>query len=157
MGVSSLFAQALELQRRASGITKIQENALFVTESISREVRVSSITSGNTNCNPPDIASRTLTMKHPVNGDVTYTYDPSTGSISRSSSAKGGTSELISSGDVFFTSFAFCVSGAGVDGQQVRITMPMTIRSTTGKASSQFTVSLQTTIVSRDLSEELTH
>ncbi len=155
MGVSSLFAQALDLQRRATGLQKIQENALYVMESIAREVRVSSITSLNTNCNPPDAGTRTMTIKHPVNGDVTYTFGTATGVGAISRSANGEPDQVITSSDVDFKSFAFCVSGVGVDGKQSRVTIPMTIQAVSARASGRVTTSLQTTIVSRDLSEEL--
>ena len=159
LSVSSLFTQALDLQRRASALQKIQDNAQYVIESISREVRVSTITSGNTDCNPPDtITTKTLSIKHPVNGDVTYAYDRTSGiGVITREVAGGGGPQPITSGDVDFTSFAFCVSGAGVDGQQARVTMPMTITAVSARLSAQVTASLQTTIVSRDLAEELTH
>lgn len=150
-GVTGLFLQALNLQRRATGIQKIQENALYVLESIAREVRVSVITSGNTNCTPPDpVTTRTLTLQHPVNGAVTYTYDRTSdvGIISRNG-------QPITASDVDLELFAFCVSGSGADDQQSKVTIPMTIRSLAGRASSQVSVSLQTTIASRDLSTDM--
>ena len=52
--VTGLFATALNLQRRATGIQKIEENAQFALESIAREVRVSTVTSGDTSCTPID-------------------------------------------------------------------------------------------------------
>lgn len=151
MGVSGLFAQALDLQRRASGIQKLQENALFVLESISREVRVSIITSGDTNCkpqNPPDpIATATLVIKHPVNGTVTYAYmkQPTGGVITRNG-------EAITSSDIDVSAFAFCVSNSGADKKQTRVTIPMTLQARAGRGTGQLSVSLQTTVISRDLS-----
>lgn len=156
-GVSGLFLQALDLQRRASGIQKIQENALYVMESLSREVRVSKITSPNTvdgsgACDPTVAATRTITLDHPVNGNVTYVYDRSSGFgvIKRNG-------EQITSADVDILSFGFCVSGAGADlgKQQSRVTIPMTIQSLIGRGSARVSVSLQTTIISRDISQDL--
>jgi prepilin-type N-terminal cleavage/methylation domain-containing protein len=150
-GVTGLFLQALDLQRRATGIQKIQENALYVLESIAREVRVSLVTSGDTNCSPPDpITTRTLTLQHPVNGAVTYAYDRTSGVgvISRNG-------QPITSSDVDVTAFAFCVSGSGADGQQSRVTIPMTLQAVAGRTSDRISTSLQTTIVSRDLSTDL--
>lgn len=148
-GVSGLFLQALDMQRRASGIQKIQENALYVLESITREVRVSTVTSGDTSCNPVDPqTTNKLVIQHPVNGTVTYEYSrPSTvGIITRNG-------EQITSSDVDITAFAFCVSGSGADGKQTRVTIPMTLQTVAGRSVNS--VSLQTTIVSRDLSVDL--
>lgn len=151
-GVSSLFIQALDLQRRATGIQKIEENAQFVTESIAREIRVSTITSGDTNCSPPDpVTTATLVIKHPVNGTVTYQYDKTSGIgvILRNG-------QPLTTTDVNFTSFAFCVSGSGADGTQARVTVPMTIQAVSGRPANRVAVSLQTTVASRDLSIDLT-
>ncbi len=149
-GVSGLFMHTLNLQRRATGLQKIQESALYVLESIAREVRVSIITSGDTDCTPPDPATtHTLALLHPVNGTVTYAYDNAsgTGIISRNG-------QPITSSNVDIAAMAFCVSGSGADGQQSRVTIPMTIRSVDKKTTSQESVSLQTTVVSRDLSTD---
>jgi len=153
MGVSQLFAQALDIQRRATGYQKIQENALFVLESIAREVRVSAV-QGVSDC-----PVNTLTIVHPVNGEVTYAYDRSSGRgvVTRSSSEKGGGPEPITSDDVDVTAFSFCLMGVGVDDQQARITVPITVQAVSGRASARVSVSLQTTVVSRDLVEELTN
>jgi Tfp pilus assembly protein PilW len=149
--VSGLFIQALELQRRATGIQKIEENAQFAMESIAREVRVATITSGDTSCSPPDpITTRELVIDHPVNGTVTYRYDRGSGYgiLSRNG-------EAITSTDVDIKTFAFCVRGSGSDNAQTRLTMPMTIESTAGRPSNRVSVSLQTTVISRDLGVDL--
>lgn len=147
-GVSELFVQAIDLQRRASGVQKIEENAQFVIESIAREVRVSAVASGDASCaGSPGPSTRQLTILHPTNGAVTYTYDPAMGTILRNGQA-------ITTSDVKFTLFAFCVSGSGHDGLQTRVTMPMTIESISGRPSARVNVSLQTTVVSRDLSTD---
>jgi prepilin-type N-terminal cleavage/methylation domain-containing protein len=148
--VSGLFVTAINVQRRATGIQRIEENAQFALESIAREVRVSTVTSGDTNCSPMDpVATATLVIDHPVNGTVTYRYDRDSGVgiLYRND-------QPITSGDVDITSFAFCVSGAGHDGQETRVTMPMTLQSAAGP-SSRVSVSLQTTVTSRDLSTDL--
>jgi len=146
-GVSGLFLQALNIQRRASGIQKIQENALYVLESIAREVRVSVVISGDTNCAPPDpLTTNTLVIQHPVNGTVTYEYNPLSVNDNCVITRNG---EPITSDDVDVSAFAFCVSGSGADGQQARVTIPMTLQVLAGNSLNS--VSLQTTIASRDL------
>lgn len=157
-GVTGLFMQALDMQRRASGIQKIQENAQYTLESVTREVRVSRVVSGNTgDCNPGNPATQTMTLEHPSNGTVVYEYDRSggIGVIRRSSSVSGGVTEPITSTDVDITKFAFCVSGTGPDGQQARVTIPMTLESRSGRASTRVSVSVQSTIISRDVTEDL--
>lgn len=154
IGVSQLFAQAMDLQRRASGYQKIQENALFVLESIAREVRVSEI-QGASGC------SSTLTIEHPTNGTVEYSLEADVtgkiGTITRSSTANGGGAQLITSADVSVAKLQFCISGAEIDNEQARVTIPVTFQAVSGKAVGRVAVSLQTTIVSRDLIEELTN
>jgi len=149
--ISGLFVTAINIQRRATGIQKIEENAQFALESIAREVRVSTVTSGDTVCNPVDpVATAQLAIQHPVNGAVTYRYDRSSGVgiLYRND-------QPITSADVDITSFAFCVSGSGGDGHQTRVTMPVTIQSLGGNPSTRMTVSLQTTVTSRDLTTDL--
>lgn len=148
---TGLFMQALDLQRRATSIQKIEENAQFFSEAIAREVRVSVVTSSDTSCTPPDpLATNTLVIQHPVNGTVTYRYDTSTGvgMITRNG-------QPMTSNDVNFKSFAFCIQGSSTDGEQSRVTMPMTIESVTGRPSTRVSVSLQTTVVSRDVATDL--
>ena len=150
-GVSGLFVTALDIQRRATGVQKIEENAQFALESIAREVRVSTITSGDTDCANQGPGTSTLTIQHPTNGTVIYAYDrtSTTGAILRNG-------QPITSGDVDITAFAFCVSGSGPDGAQSRVTIPLTIQSLAGRPSLRVNVSLQTSVVSRDLSVDLT-
>ncbi len=150
-GVAELFTTALDIQRRATGIQHVEENAQYALESIAREVRVSTVTSGDTDCsNGPIPGNQQITISHPVNGVVTYRYDTTSGVgvLLRNSVP-------LTSSDANITAFAFCVSGSGNDGAQTRVTMPMTLRSVTGRPSSQVSVSLQTTVVSRDLSTDL--
>jgi len=149
--VSGLFVTALNLQRRAGGILKIEENAQFALESIAREVRVSTVTSGDSDCNPPDPATTSsLVIDHPVNGIVTYRYDRSSGvgTLYRND-------QPITSAEVDITAFAFCVSGSGKDKLQTRVTMPVTFQVVSGTPSDRVSVSIQTTVVSRDLSTDL--
>ncbi len=151
MSVSQLFTHAMNIQRRATGYQKIQENASFVLESIAREVRVSTVEGSG--------CSATLTMIHPVNGTVTYAYDRSsgTGIITRVSSVKGGSAAAITSSDVDITQFSFCVAGVGIDDAQARVTMPLTLAASSGNGSGTVSVALQMTVVSRDLVEELSN
>jgi prepilin-type N-terminal cleavage/methylation domain-containing protein len=149
--ISGLFVTAVNVQRRATGIQRIEENAQFALESIAREVRVSTVTSGDTVCSPvvDPVATAELVIDHPINGIVTYRYDRSSGSgmLYRND-------QPITSDNVDITSFAFCVSGSGRDGHQTRVTIPATLQASAGP-STRVSVSLQTTVTSRDLSTDL--
>lgn len=147
-GVTGLFIQALDIQRRAAGIAKIEENAQFVMESIAREVRVSAITTPDNDCS--DLSSAgILDITHPTNGDITYEFIPGTvGAIERAG-------EVITSADVNFISFAFCVMGAAqLDQQSARLMMTATMESVAGRPSTRVKATVQTTVVSRDLASE---
>lgn len=148
--VSGLFGQALNLQRRALGIQKVQENGQHLIESLVREIRPSEITSSNSSCDPiPDVASQELSIIHPVEGSITFTYSKisGTGTILRNG-------EPMTSSDVDISEFAFCVSGAGADGVAARVTMPMTLQASAGRGSATTSVTMQTTITSRDVTTD---
>lgn len=158
MGVSQLFSSALNIQRRASGFQRIQENALFVLESVARAVRVSSVTSG-ADCSSGISGADTLVIEHPEYGTVTYTYQTTAegrGYMTRFADDVGE-EETITTEDIDVTRLAFCVIGAGPDDQQARITIPITLKAVSSQPNAQVEVSMQTTIVSRDLIEELTN
>jgi prepilin-type N-terminal cleavage/methylation domain-containing protein len=156
-GVATLFVQALDLQRRATGIQRITENTQFALESIAREVRVSAITSGDTDCDPPGAGTETLVIEHPINGTVTYAFEQSSGAGFLTRDANGSGAQPITSEDVNFTAFAFCVTGSGGDDIQARVTMPMTIETVGGRQATRVQISMQTTVVSRDLVTDLTN
>lgn len=152
--VSGLYVRVLDLQRTAQGAARVQENALFVIETVSREVRVSRVTSGDTDCNPPypGAFTDTITLEHPVEGIVDYTYDidaQGLGSISRNG-------ELITSPDVDFSAFQFCVSNSGPDNLQTRVTILITAENVVGRPQDKMPFTIQTSVASRDLITDLT-
>jgi prepilin-type N-terminal cleavage/methylation domain-containing protein len=154
--ITGVYAQVISLQRRAQGAARVQENALFIVETLSREIRFAKISSPESE----DCAATLLEMEHPLNGEVKYRYDGTLKAVERfQGTAKGGSGnwEQITSPEVEFTAFAFCIDGTGIgDDQQVRITMPMTIQNKATHKGNRVTVSLQTTVVSRDLETDLT-
>ncbi len=147
LSVTQLFSDAMGLQRRAAGYQKIQDTAIFVLESLAREIRVSTILTAS-GC------SATLTMDHPVNGTIVYAYDSGTHTISRT---KDGVTSPITSTDVSVAAFSFCVADAGINDAQTRVTMPIKLEASTGRGATTVSVSLQTTVVSRDITEELSN
>jgi hypothetical protein len=144
--IGGIYAQVLGLQRRAQAAARVQENALFVVETVTREIRVSRITSGDS----PDCSATQIDLEHPVEGSVTYRLDSTTGAIERNGRS-------ITSPDVEFTAFVFCVTGSGPDDVQARVTMPMTVQNRAMNPNRQVSISIQTTVVSRDLTIDLTN
>lgn len=144
----ALFVQVLAIQRKGFAAQKVQENATFVLESIARELRVSRITSGDSQCyGAPDPKTASITLQHPVNGIVTYLYDSGRGVVQRNGID-------ISTSDVKFSKFAFCVEGSIRDAFQARVTIPATIESTGGRPTDKVIVNLQTTVSTRDVATE---
>ena len=139
--IASILARSLELQRRSTVIQKIQENAMFVLESMAREIRVSAIRDQDSNC-----TATFLSLAHPVNGDISYSL--SSGSVTRVDD--DGDVGNLSSNDVEFTRLLFCITGSAVsDNMPTRITIIATIRDRSTKPIAP--INLQTTIDSRDL------
>lgn len=141
MTVSSIFVQTLSLQRRASAAQRIQENALFVLESMSREVRVSVIA----NQDSPDCSRNTLTISHPIRGDIVYRMN--NGAIEKSQG--GGAFVAISGSDVRFSRFNFCVTGSLEDDDKTpKVAILTSVENVSGRET--LVVNLQTTVSSRD-------
>lgn len=141
MSVTSIFAETLSLQRRASASQKIQDNALFVLESMSRDIRVSAIT----NQESPSCTATTLTINHPLKGAMVFRL--TNGAIEKSQA--GGTYVAISGSDVRFARFNFCITGSlPNDNKTPRIAILTTLENVSGREI--FEVNLQTTVSSRD-------
>lgn len=138
------FVSSLDIQRRAFNIQQAEENAGFVLESIAKEIRVSQIGGPDTAC--PAAPATTLSLIHPVNGNITYTL--SANAIHRN---VNGVDTIISSNTVQFTRLQFCISGTPIDNrQQPRVTIMGSLRST--KTKQQATIDFQTTLSQRFLS-----
>lgn len=145
LAVSGIFTQILDNERRAFAAEKIQENGLFILETMAREIRVSRIQ----NQDSTDCSATTLTVNHPVNGTVTYAL--AGGALTRTA---GGITTDLSSSDIAFSRLNFCVLGsAPSDQKQARVAILASIQNKTGKII--LTVNLETSVSSRDVSTEL--
>jgi prepilin-type N-terminal cleavage/methylation domain-containing protein len=143
--VIAIFVRATALERRIVSVQRIQENAMFIIESMAKEIRVSDI--GNQDS--PTCTATTLTMIHPIYGTITYSRDVN-GNIQRQA---GGLTRILSSSDVQFTRMNFCISGSGLTDQlSPRVTILLSLRNRTGVIVS---ADLQTTITSRNITSEL--
>lgn len=142
---SAIFLGSSRLQKGAFNIQQAEENANYILESMAKEIRVSNI-SGPDTTNCPSSPAGTLSMVHPVNGNITYSLDGT--SVRRT---VNGTDTTISSNTVDFTRLQFCVLGtvAG-DNKQTRVTIMASVKS---KATQQqASIDVQTTVSQRALS-----
>lgn len=141
MAVSGIFIETLSLQRRASASQKIQDNAVFVLESMSRDIRVSVVADQES----PGCAANTLSIIHPVKGDVVFRLN--NGAIEKSQA--GGAYVAISGSDVRFSRFNFCITGSlPNDNKTPRVAVLTTVENVSGREVLE--VNLQTTVSSRD-------
>jgi len=145
MGVSAIFVQIINLERRAFAVQKIQDNALLVLEEMSRDMRVSRISDQES----PNCTATTITMIHPLKGTVTYRV--SSGIVQRS--VNGGSYVDVSGSNVDFTRMNFCILGSlNTDNQSPRVAMVTSIQNRTGREIMQ--INLQTTTTSRNVVDE---
>jgi len=146
--VGSVYVQVLQMQRRASAAQKIQSNALFIFDRMSREIRYNTVHTG-------ECATDTLTLRSPDPASaaaIVYAFDADRGVITRSED--GGAPQDITTSDVTVVKLAFICIGAGVDGHQIRVTVPVTFQAGGPRPGDIITVSLQTTMSSRLLFEQ---
>ncbi|MBX4211377.1 MAG: prepilin-type N-terminal cleavage/methylation domain-containing protein [Candidatus Yanofskybacteria bacterium] len=148
VATGTAFVHTLGLQRRGFGAQKVQENTLFVLETMAREIRVSTIQTPDSNCGLG--AQAVLTINHPVNGIVQYSINAG-GAITRT---VGGVTTIISGQDVTFINPQFCVRGSGIDDKQVRVTIVATVENISTSGRDKVSVPIQTTVSSREVATE---
>jgi len=141
------FVSALNLQRRALNIKKVEENGRFVLELMTRELRVANpVNTPNTSC--PTSPTNTISFQHPVNGAIEYSL--SNGQIRRRVNSVDTT---ISNPDVEATRLVFCISGNTVsDDRQPKVTVILSLKSG-GSVVQAATIDLQATVSQRVLSD----
>jgi type II secretory pathway pseudopilin PulG len=153
--VSGLYIRVLGLQRRASGAARVQENALFVVETVAREVRISTIDNPVSDCSsgsdPVPGSTITITPAH-IGAPVVYRL--TNGIVERE---EAGEVREITSPEVFFDDLTFIVNCSAGDDEQSRVTLVMTVRNNSLRPQNQTPMTLQTTVVSRDLVTDLTN
>ncbi len=143
---SSVFLSSSQLQKRAFNIQQAEENANYILESMTKEIRVSRISGPDTNC--PSSPATSLSMTHPVNGNIIYSLNGTT--VQRT---VNGTVTAISSNTVDFTRLQFCVSGTQIgDQKQPRVTILAGVKSK--KTQQQASVDIQTTVSQRFLTDQ---
>lgn len=148
IGVMSIFGQMLIIQRGGSMAQRVEENVQYVLERMAREIRISTIA-------PDQDADCAVTIGDSLNigyptdtGSITVVYSVTPeGVVQRTAE---GTIESISSSDVVFTQFGFCISGSGDDGQQARVAIVAGVKDVRDVAGEKI-FHLQTTVTPRRL------
>jgi len=147
---SGIFVQALKIQRRAFFVQKVQENIGFTLESMAKEIRVSNIsTPSSLNC--PISPYSSLSIVHPVNGDIEYFLE---GTDLHRRLSGNGINTVLNSVGVQITRLGFCVSGNTVnDKAQPRVTILLTVSNGSTNPEYNITIDVQTTVSQRLLSD----
>jgi hypothetical protein len=118
-------------------------------ELMEREIRIGEIT-------PPQdspCTATTLTIKHPVNGTIIYSYDAVNKTITRKRGALAV--ETLSSREVAVNRLNFCVIGSNpTDDQQARVGIVMQLQNKAPKTANTIIFDVQTTVTSRDIVTE---
>jgi len=142
--IGGIFIRSLSIERKNFSAQKVQENSLRALEMMAREIRISRIATADSDC----LASF-ISLIRPSIGTVDYTL------ISGQIFRKEGTSDAaaITSADINFNKLNFCVDGsASNDSKPTRVTILTQVENVNGIET--YTLNLQTTIISRDLSDD---
>ena len=147
---AGVFVQTLKIQRRAFFIQKVQENISFALESMAKEIRVSTMATPNTvNC--PASPSGTLSITHPVNGNIDYFLS---GTDLHRRLSGSGIDTVLNSVGTQINRLGFCISGnATNDNLQPRVTILITVSNGSPNPDSFISIDMQTTVSQRLLSD----
>lgn len=142
---AGIFVQAIKMQRRAFFIQKVQENVGFALESMAKEIRVSSISTSNTNC--PGFPVQSLSINHPVNGNIDYFLS---GVDLHRRLPGAGIDTVVNSAGVQINRLNFCVSGNSVGSNtQPRVTILLTVSNGQLNPDLNISIDIQTTVSQR--------
>jgi len=130
-----LLTSAIRSQRKSLAIQNVQENARYLMNSISKEIRMGDFEA-------VDGESLTFSIEHPVLGDLTYGFN--------------GTqilenNEPINSDEVRVEGRFFVDGETDDDNEQPRVTIIMKVKTVGNKTEEQAEINLQTTIFQRNL------
>lgn len=144
---AGIFVQAIKMQRRAFFIQKVQENLSFALETMAKEIRVSNVSTANTSC--PGASS--LSIVHPVNGDIIYLLS---GTDLHRSLPAAGIDTVLNSAGTQVSRLNFCISGnAPNDNAQPRVTILLTVSNGQINPDNNISIDIQTTVSQRYLSD----
>lgn len=139
-----LLTSALRVQRRSIAIQNIQDNGRYLLELMAKEARMSEIMNS-------DGESQTLSLVHPVNGNITYAFTGAPNwQLTREDDDGVGT---ISSDEVEIEGMFFVDGKIFNDNEQPTVTVIIEVRTTGAKSEEQTEIKLQTTLSQRKLSD----
>lgn len=148
MAASGIFVQAIKAQRRAFFIQRVQENIGFALETMAKEIRVSNVTTANSNC--PNSPVQSLNISHPINGDINYFL--SGGDFHRRLPSTG-VDTILNSVGTQITRLGFCISGNTLNDKiQPRVTILLTVSNGNSNPENNISIDIQTTLSQRLLS-----
>lgn len=135
--VLGLFSTAIKGQRKVISQQNVQENARFLLEFMAKEIRMSTITSGNG-------TSGSLTLIRSDGDSVTYSVV--SGKIYRNS-GQVSSDEVMVIGNFYVEGV-----GAGIsDNQQPKVVIALEVQGVGTKAEEQSKINIQTTLSQRNL------
>ena len=146
---TSMFVYSLDLQHRALNLQQAEENASFILESMTKEIRVATIDPAVSHVDCATASPETtLSVTNEDIGTIRY-YLSGTDLIREVDGASGPAMNSIA---VQFTSLGFCVTGASTgDGLQPRITILATVKS--ARADPQAMMNIETSVSLRELTD----
>jgi hypothetical protein len=152
--ISGILSQASYYEKRAAASAIIQENVMFILETISKEMRISEIITPDTaDCRVSPSTTLQISREVPpdYNSTETITYSLTNGQITRAVGTAIGVS--INSPDVTISNLRFCISGSGAnDNEAERVTVAFTI---TNNGPIAVSIPVQTTLTSRNTMSEM--
>jgi len=141
--VVSLLAISLRGYRKTIALQNVQDNARFLLDFMTKEIRQSKITTLNTN---GFSSSLILERPGPIVGEI-VTYNFTGTLITRADSSRSG---AINSEEVTISG-RFYITGVGSDGFQPKVTVSLKVQNIGTKAEEKSFINLQATLSQRIL------
>jgi len=144
--VVGLFVATLKGYRKSAALQNVQENARFLMDFMTKEIRQSTIISGD---NHSLILERPDPSNPPAILNITYNFDGT--NIQRTVAGSPSSSGAINSQQVM-VSGAFFISGiTSGDGLQPKVTISLKVQTQATKAEEKAAIDLQATLSQRIL------
>jgi prepilin-type N-terminal cleavage/methylation domain-containing protein len=144
--VVSLFAATLRGYRKSAALQNVQENARFLLDFMTKEIRQSTIISV---VGAGGYHGYTLNIKRPDDTEITYIFDGT--NIQR---LGGGADGAINSQQVMVSGGFFIsgtTGGTGADSFQPKVTISLKVQTQATKAEERASIDLQATLSQRIL------
>lgn len=149
VGISTnMFINAIQAQRKALVVQNVADNARYVMETISREMRVARV-DNNLIVNPTDI-SFTSNSENRKGQIVKFFFDAAAGNVMFDDDIAGGdiARQITATSNVKVTALNFTIDNAS---GQPKITVVLSAQATTPGAAANTIINLQTTISPREI------